>query len=187
MTVRDIFAAAYEALDAGRAMVRATHRQFHFAERRGPGPAMVRWQQEQGARPAAPAPKVEVLDGSETYFLSDDDIAAIDAVRPMLALARFSKRSGVRNAVYADIGRYLMRLRADRDKSHFADLVKEQCGLSVRRAYELIAIARGTKGLKTLRAEKTASMRKTRRKQRVSRKNKAPKGPQTAAFRALVA
>jgi hypothetical protein len=159
---RDAFAAARAAVADGEAIVRRTREQLRLTERVGDGPLTIAWRTQQHERPA-PTPKAEPeYDGSETYLLTIDDEATVRAAVAMLALARLTKRPALRKAAYADIGRHLAELRRDRDKSHFADLVKDECGISVRRAYEFMAMARGDKAIEKLRSETKARVRKSR-------------------------
>jgi hypothetical protein len=97
--------------------------------------------------------------------MSDADTIA--AVRTMLALARVTLKLGLRNAAYRDVGLHLERLRHGRPKVEFVDLVLTCCELSVSRAYELMAIAKGKKSLASTRAATAA-----RRRQHYSRKSK---------------
>jgi hypothetical protein len=95
--------------------------------------------------------------------MSDEENIA--AVRAMLALARVTAKPSLRSASFRDVGTYLGRLRHGRSKIEWADLVECNCGLSVRRAYQLVSIAAGKKPLAELRSETAARARKHYSKQ----------------------
>ena len=88
------------------------------------------------------------------------DADKIEAVRTMLALARVTAKPGLCSAAYRDVGVHLQRLRHDRRKVDFVDLVQTCCGLSASRAYELMAVASGAKSLAEVRRASAARRRK---------------------------
>ena len=89
--------------------------------------------------------------------LSEADMHNIRGVIWSLGHARIRGKSAVfRDARYRDAGEHLARLKHGRNKLAFTRLVERECDMGVRRAYELIAIATGSKSLETHR-EQTAS------------------------------
>jgi hypothetical protein len=107
----------------------------------------------------------------------------ITAIKTMVGLARFTNKRGLKAAAYKAAGLYLERLRIGRTKAEWVDLVQVNCGLSVSRAYELIAVAKGTKSLKDTQVATAARRRKhyarqskaSAEKQAAERLNKVPK------------
>jgi hypothetical protein len=98
--------------------------------------------------------------------LDDVDEALVRRINSMLWLGRYHRRS---IGYYRDAGMALQELRADRSKEMWADIITEHCNISVSRAYELMAVAKG-RSLKELRAEKTAAVRKYRKSKWLSKK-----------------
>jgi len=88
----------------------------------------------------------------EPMPLTAADQVDVQAVITMLALARM-KVAAKREAFYRAAGQHLAHMRDGKHSEHFAELVRQHCGIGLSRAYELIAIARG-KPLAELRAEK---------------------------------
>jgi hypothetical protein len=95
----------------------------------------------------------------------DSDWNNVEAIRFMLRLAHFTDKPGLKAACYRDAGVHLRALRHVHDRATWADMVQRECPVSVRRAYELMAVASGTKPLAELRAETRARARKHYRKQ----------------------
>jgi hypothetical protein len=104
------------------------------------------------------------------------DAETLVAVRTMLALARVTTKPGLRSAAYRDVGIHLERLRRDRSKVEWVDLVRCSCGLSVSRAYELIAVAKGKTSLDDVRAANAARRRKHYSSHSISSAEKQPTG-----------
>ena|SRR5882672_6056125 len=96
-----------------------------------------------------------------TEEIYQDNIAA---VRFMLRLAHFTGKRGLKAACYLAAGQHLAELRKDRDREEWADIVQRECPVSVRRAYQLMAIAAGRKPLADLRSETAARERKNYRR-----------------------
>ena len=86
----------------------------------------------------------------------------IEGVRWLLRLVAFTVKPGLRRACYRGVGEHLRRLREGRERAQWLALARE-AGLSPRRAYELLAPARGGKPLSKLRAEKAMRERKRRK------------------------
>jgi hypothetical protein len=149
---RDHIAAARTALAEGEAIVKATRKRFRLSGDAGPGPRMRAWKPDKIAVPT------EVQDDTPSYPPADE--AAIRAVRTMLQLAQATRKRGLRAAAYRDAGAHLISLQRHRDGAAWRDLVRTACGISVSRAYELIAIATGKKPLSALRGERAARARK---------------------------
>jgi hypothetical protein len=72
----------------------------------------------------------------------DRDHHDIRGVLTMLALARLMKGRSQR-AYYIACGAHLALLRRRRSQAEWVELIGTYCGLSRRRAYELMAIAAG--------------------------------------------
>jgi hypothetical protein len=53
---------------------------------------------------------------------------------------------------YRDVGLRLQELRHNREQAELATILWHECGLSLPRAYQLMALATGTKRLDELRA-----------------------------------
>jgi hypothetical protein len=92
------------------------------------------------------------------YDVSDD----IRAVRVLMFLARVM-RGRSEGAYYRAAGQHLAHLRRKTSREYWIELVREECHLSPRRAYELMQIAEDAKALKELRLQKAARVRKTRK------------------------
>jgi hypothetical protein len=91
------------------------------------------------------------------YDRSDD----IRAVQVCLRLARLMRRRSP-GAYYLAAGQHLARLRRRTNRDRWLELVRDGCGLSPRRAYELMEIAAGAKTLAEQRFEKLVRVRKAR-------------------------
>lgn len=157
----DIITAAKLAIADGEAIVARARALFGLSKHHRPGPLQRayarRWREQMAAKAAQPPePEPEPPD----YHLSAADGDNVIAVTTMLALARAARNSGTRKAIYRDVGIHLQRLRADRDQAEWTDIVRRECTLSKRRAYELMAIASGAKPLDRLRAEAAARKQK---------------------------
>jgi len=95
------------------------------------------------------------------YDRSDD----IRAVQVCLRLARLM-RGRSPGAYYLAVGQHLARLRRRTNRDRWLELVRDGCGLSPRRAYELMEIAAGAKTLAEQRIDAAARARKARRKRK---------------------
>jgi hypothetical protein len=102
----------------------------------------------------------------------------ITAIKTMLGLARFTKKRGLKAAAYKAAGLYLERLRKGRTKAEWVDLVQVNCDLSVSRAYELMAVASGSKSIAETRA--TTAARRRAHYARKSRGSVVAHAPQSA-------
>jgi len=140
--------AARKAIAEAEAIVRYARKRYGIVGRAGPGPRTIRF------RPA-PAPEIEGPD----YFLSDRELAEAKAACVMLAIAKL----GGRAAFYRAAGGHLLRLRGDRDRGEWSEILRHECRLSIRRAYELIALARGKQTLDEARAATKARVKKFRK------------------------
>src|SRR5215467_701030 len=97
--------------------------------------------------------------------LSAADLHNIRGVIWSLGHARIRGKSAVfRDARYRDAGEHLARLKHGRNKLAFAGVVTRECGLSVRRAYELLALWNGSKSLESHRAETASRVKRLRGK-----------------------
>jgi hypothetical protein len=156
-----IIGAAKRAIAEGEAILAHARTLYGLTEDHPPGPLQRAYARRRRELMAAPAPSPKPPDPEPPgYCLSAADGDNVIAVTAMLALARTAGNSGTRKAVYRDIGIHLARLRTDRDQAEWAAIVTRECGLSKRRAYELIAIASGSKPLDRLRAEAAARKQK---------------------------
>jgi hypothetical protein len=97
----------------------------------------------------------------------DRDHHDIRGVLTMLALARLMKGRS-QAAYYRAAGQHLASLRRRRSQAEWIELIRTYCGLSRRRAYELMAIAAG-KSLAELREQGRKRAQKSR-KRRVTHK-----------------
>jgi len=88
----------------------------------------------------------------------------------MLRLARLM-RGRSEGAYYRAAGQHLAHLRRRTDRETWIDLVRRECQISPRRAYELMEIAAGTKSLKEQRFAKAKRVRKARKRQQKSKQN----------------
>jgi hypothetical protein len=122
--------------------------------------------------PAAPEPEPEE---EPIDHLTPRERHHVNGVVAMLRLARITAKPGLKRACYRDAGVYLARLRRDRPKAEWAEILREDCGLSVSRAYDLMAVAEGKKRLDQLRAETAARRRKHyQTNQRLAAKGRPP-------------
>jgi hypothetical protein len=100
------------------------------------------------------------------YDTSDD----IRAVQVMLWFAR-NRRGRRPDPFYRAAGQHLARLRSRTSREYWIELVREECRLSPRRAYELMEIAAQAKTLADLRFGKAERVRKARSKQQKIQQN----------------
>ena len=84
-----------------------------------------------------------------------------ELVRQFKALNYLGHRYPRSSGFYREAGAALVALRSDRPQAIWEPLVREYCGIGIRRAYQLMELARG-KDLKTLRSEASARVRKHR-------------------------
>jgi hypothetical protein len=98
-------------------------------------------------------------------YLDERAFHHIRAVRTMLALARMRsiQHRGAEAAYYRAAGEHLERLRQFRNREEWTEILFYELDLSPSRAYELIALARGSTTLEALRFHKAASMKKVRK------------------------
>jgi hypothetical protein len=148
----DHLIAARTALAEGEAIVRATRELFNLCGLSSSSSRLRARKPDNVAEPPA------VHDEAPCYRPADE--TAIRAVRIMVRLAQVTRKRGLRAAAYRDAGARLQALQRRYDGAAWRDLVRTACGLSVSRAYELIAIATGKKPLATLRSERAARARK---------------------------
>jgi len=94
----------------------------------------------------------------EPLYLTLEDEENIRGVNAMLQLAR-SQPPHKREAFYKAAGQHLELLRRNKSVEIWAEIVRENCGIGLSRAYELVAIGQG-KRLVDLRAQKGASDRR---------------------------
>ncbi len=88
----------------------------------------------------------------------------------MLGLATVTIKPGLIRACYLDAGRHFAALRHNRDQREWSEIVRAECGMSPRRAYQLMAVATGSKALETLRLEDSNRHKKHRKNKAVGRK-----------------
>lgn len=84
----------------------------------------------------------------------------IRAVNTMLGLARHTRKPGLKAAALQAAGVHLERLRHGRTKLEWSDIVRVNCGISDRRAYELIKLGKRQMSLIEHRAATAARGRK---------------------------
>jgi hypothetical protein len=98
--------------------------------------------------------------------LDDHDLLALKRATAMAFLARFYPNSP---GYYREAGDALVKLRQGKTRDRFAQIVREFCGLSSRRCYELMELAAGKKTPAGMRAAASARMRKHRQKKGLAR------------------
>jgi hypothetical protein len=123
-----------------------------------------------GRRAPAPCPRFKSVPKPEPkpappdYALSNADHANVKAVVTMMKMANLSKSASLRAAAYRDVGTRLHELRQNRGKAEWGDILHRECGLSLRRAYELVAMATGAKPMDPLSYEASAGVKQHREK-----------------------
>jgi hypothetical protein len=152
----------------GLEILRETQAAFGLKDRHVEGPFVRRWRRGEIGQPQQHEPEPE-----RSYHLTEWSRQHAQAVLSMLRLAAATKRLGLKKACYRSAGEHIHRLRfyskydpKPRDRQEWIRLVRQECSLSVRRAYELIAIWNGDKPLESLRAENTARQKKSRQSNR---------------------
>jgi hypothetical protein len=150
---RQAIAVAKTAADQGEAILRLTQERYrlnlHPAE-------------AQAERPRLPKPKLIIKREPELpeYVLTPADRVNVAAVVAMIKTAHAAKSEGLRKAAYRDVGLHLQELRHNRDEAELATILSHECGLSLSRAYQLMALTTGAKHLDRLRSEDRAPHRK---------------------------
>jgi hypothetical protein len=94
-------------------------------------------------------------------YLTERDQENIRGVTTMLYLARAPSMRGREAPYYRAAGQHLDYLRRNHSQADWIAIVREHCYLGPRRAYELVAIARGL-AVRELRAKTSARVRKSR-------------------------
>jgi hypothetical protein len=94
-------------------------------------------------------------------YLTERDQENIRGVTTMLYLARTPAMRGREAAYYRAAGEHLARLQQNHRAAEWISIVREYCHLGPRRAYELVAIARGL-AVRELRARTSARTQKSR-------------------------
>jgi len=152
---RQAIAAAKAAVDEGEAILRRTQERYRLNLHHG---------EAQSERPRLARPKLIINPEPELpeYVLTAADRVNVAAVLAMIKTAHAAKSEGLRKAAYRDVGLHLQELRHDRDQTELAKILWHECGLSLPRAYQLMAIAMGTKRLDQLRSEDHALHRKVK-------------------------
>lgn len=115
-------AAARKAVADGESVIEQARKDFRIVEGVGPGPKELAWRRQQQPKPR-PLPKRPL-----NYVLTEEDRESIAGVIAMLKLGKF-----------CDVAFYLARLHRDRDETEWWSVVRE-CGLTLTRAAELLAI-----------------------------------------------
>jgi|SRR5690242_4000223 len=144
---RQAIAAAKTAADQGEAILRYTQERYRL-----------------NLHPTAaqaerlPKPKLIIKPEPELpdYVLTAADSVNVAAVVAMMKTAHAAKSEGLRKAAYRDIGLHLQELRHNRDQTELASILWHECKLPLPRAYQLMALATGTKRLDQLRSEDRA-------------------------------
>jgi len=140
-------------VDEGEAILRRTQERYRL----DPHPAEAR-----AERPRLAKSKLIIEPELPEYVLTAADRVNVAAVVAMMKTAHAAKSEGLRKAACCDVGRHLQELRRHRDQAELATILWHECGLSLPRAYQLMAIATGTKPLKRLRSEDHAPHRKVK-------------------------
>jgi len=112
-----------------------------------------------GTRPA-PVQKPQRKPDPPEYVLTSTDYDNAKAVMTMMKLVQIGKSGSLRAAACRDVGMRIDELRHNRNEAQWRDILHRECGLSPRRAYELMAIATGAKPLDQLRTKTSARVEK---------------------------
>lgn len=94
--------------------------------------------------------------------MNERDERDVRAVVAMVALAKLMKGRS-EQAYWRAAGQHLARLRDRRGREYWGTLIKDHCGLSSRRSYELISIAAGKKTLTELQKNTAVRVKKHRK------------------------
>jgi hypothetical protein len=150
---RQVIAAAKTAADEGETILRHTQERYRLNAQ----PA-----EAQAEGPRLPEPKLIIEPEPELpeYVLTAADRVNVAAVAAMMKTAHAAKSEGLRKAAYRDVGLRLQELRHNREQAELATILWHECGLSLPRAYQLMALATGTKRLDELRSDDHAPHRK---------------------------
>jgi hypothetical protein len=148
---RQAIAAAKTAVDEGEAILRRTQERYRLRLHRA---------EAQAERPRLAKPKLVSEPELPEYVLTEADRVNVAAVVAMMKTAHAAKSEGLRKAANRDVGFHLQELCRDRHQAELATILWRECGLSLRRAYQLMATATGTKRLEQLRSEDRARHRK---------------------------
>lgn len=150
---RQAIAAAKTAAYEGEEILRHTQERYRLNLR----PA-----EAQAALPPLPEPKLIIKREPELpeYVLTAADRVNVAAVVAMMKTGQAAKSEGLRKAAYRDVGIHLRELRHNRDQAELATILWHECGLSLSRAYQLMALTTGAKRLDQLRSEDRAAHRK---------------------------
>ena len=145
-TAREVIAAGKKAAAEGEVII---------AQRRKKWPG-------RAGRPQArlPVPKPNPKPDTPDYVLTSTDYDNVKAVVTMIKMSKIGKSAGLRAATYRDAGTRLHELRQNRDEAEWADILHRECGLSARRAYELMAMTISAKPLGQLPSETSAQVEK---------------------------
>jgi hypothetical protein len=145
-TARELIAAGKRATAEGEVII---------AQRRKEWPGRAGRPQARLAVPK-PMPMPDMPD----YILTSTDHDNVKAVLTMIKMTKIGKSASLRAAAYREVGTRLDELRQNRDETQWVDILHRECGLSARRAYELMAMATGAKPLHQLRFETSARVKK---------------------------
>jgi hypothetical protein len=148
---RQAIAAAKTAADQGEAILRHTQERYRLNLRTTEAQAE-----------CLPKPKLIIKPDPDLpdYVLTTADRVNVAAIVAMMKTAHAAKSEGLRKAAYRDAGHHLQELRHNRDQTELASILWHECALNLPRAYQLMALATGTKRLDQLRFEDRASHRK---------------------------
>jgi hypothetical protein len=136
-TARELIAAGKKAASEGQAIIAQRQKD---------------WSGGAGCAHPRPVLKPEPKSGSPDYVLTSTDYDNVKAVVSMMKITKISKSPGLRAAAYRDVGTRIDELRQNRDEAEWSDILHRECGLSSRRARELMAMATGAKPPDQLRS-----------------------------------
>jgi hypothetical protein len=136
-TARELIAAGKKAAAEGEVIIAQRRNEWSGGTGRAP------------ARVPVPEPEPNPAD----YVLASTDYDNIKAVVTLMKLTKIGKSASLRAAAYRDVGTRVDELRQNRDEAQWGDILHRECGLSSRRAYELMAMAAGAKPLDQLRSK----------------------------------
>jgi hypothetical protein len=133
---RQGIATAKTAIDEGEAILQRTQERYRLKPH-----------STEPERPRLPKPKLISEPELPDYVLTAADHVNVAAVMAMMKMADAAQSEGLRKAAYRDLDLHLQELRQNRDQAELATILRHECGLTLRSAYQLVATAIRTKRL----------------------------------------
>jgi hypothetical protein len=151
-TASALIAAGEKAAAEGQAILAQSRTEWGGRARRAPA-AFPRFKS---------VPKPEPKPAPPGYVLTNADYGNVKAVVTMMKMIKIGKSAGLRAAAYREVGTRLHELRQNRDNVEWGEILHRECGLSLRRAYELMAMATGAKPVSPLSSEASGGVKQHR-------------------------